>query len=52
VQLLSQINLRSTTVVVTTHDKTIVDILRKRVIALEGGAVVRDEQRGLYAGGR
>jgi cell division transport system ATP-binding protein len=51
VQLLSQINLRGTTVIVTTHDKTIVDILRKRVVALEGGAVIRDQARGLYAGG-
>lgn len=52
IQLLSQINLRRTTVVVTTHDKTIVDILARRVIALEGGAIVRDEARGLYAGRR
>jgi cell division transport system ATP-binding protein len=52
VQLLSQINLRGTTVVVTTHDKSIVDILRKRVIALDGGTVVRDQQRGVYAGER
>ncbi len=51
VQLLSQIHLQGTTVIVTTHDKTIVDILRKRVIALERGAVVRDEVRGRYAGG-
>jgi cell division transport system ATP-binding protein len=51
-QLLSRVNLRGTTVVVATHDKTIVDILRKRVIALEGGVVVRDDPRGVYAGGR
>ncbi len=51
VQLLSQINLRGTTLVVSTHDKTIVDILRRRVIALGGGTVVRDQPRGLYAGG-
>jgi len=52
VQLLSQINLSGTTLVIATHEKTIVDILRKRVVALDGGAVIRDEQRGLYAGGR
>jgi len=52
VQLLSQINLRGTTVVVTTHDKSIVDILRKRVIALDGGTIVRDQERGVYAGER
>src|SRR5215472_14875813 len=40
VQLLSQINLRGTTVIVSSHDKTIVDVLRKRVIALDGGLVV------------
>jgi cell division transport system ATP-binding protein len=51
VQLLAQINRTGTTMIVTTHDKTVVDVLRKRVVALDGGAVVRDEQRGLYAGG-
>jgi cell division transport system ATP-binding protein len=51
VQLLSEINRAGTTVVVTTHDKTIVDVLRRRVVALDGGAVVRDEKRGLYDGG-
>lgn len=51
VQLLSRINLAGTTVIVTSHDKPIVDVLRKRVVALSGGAVVRDEARGLYAGG-
>jgi len=49
-QLLSQINLRSTTVVVTTHDKMVVDVLRRRVIGLEAGAVVRDQRRGRYGG--
>jgi cell division transport system ATP-binding protein len=51
IQLLSRINLGGTTVIVTTHDKMIVDVLRKRVIALEGGKVVRDEARGRYAAG-
>jgi cell division transport system ATP-binding protein len=50
VQLLSQINLRATTIVVTTHDKMIVDVLRRRVIALEAGAIVRDQRHGLYGG--
>lgn len=49
IQLLAQINLRGTTVVVTTHNKTIVDILRRRVVQLAGGQVVRDQARGLYA---
>jgi len=46
--LLSAINLRGTTVVVTTHNPTLVDILRRRVIELHAGRVVRDEPRGLY----
>jgi len=46
--VLSSINLRGTTVFVTTHNPTIVDVLRQRVIALEGGRIVRDESRGLY----
>lgn len=50
-QLLSVINAKGTTVVVATHDQTVVDILRKRVIALDKGAVIRDEPRGVYAGG-
>ncbi len=48
-QLLSAINRRGTTMVVTTHNPTMVDILRRRVIALRAGRVVRDEHRGLYA---
>ncbi len=46
--LLSAINLRGTTVLVTTHNATLVDVLRRRVIALHAGRVVRDESRGLY----
>jgi cell division transport system ATP-binding protein len=46
--VLSTINLRGTTVVVTTHNPTIVDVLRQRVIAMERGRIVRDESRGLY----
>jgi cell division transport system ATP-binding protein len=47
-QLLSSINLRGTTVLVSTHNPTLVDILRRRVIELCAGRVVRDESRGLY----
>lgn len=46
--LLGNINLRGTTVVMATHAKQIVNKLRKRVIALEHGHVVRDDERGLY----
>ncbi len=49
VQLLSRINLRGTTVLVATHNKLIVDILRRRVVELAAGTVVRDEDYGLYA---
>jgi cell division transport system ATP-binding protein len=49
IQLLSRINLRGTTVIMTTHNKTIVDILRRRVVQLEDGGIVRDQRRGLYA---
>jgi len=49
VKLLSRINLRGTTVLMTTHNKTVVDILRRRVVELQGGRVVRDEVQGRYA---
>ena len=41
--LLEQINLRGTTIVMVTHAKDIVDRMRKRVIAIENGHIVRDE---------
>lgn len=45
---LSDINYAGTTVLMATHAKEIVDRMKKRVIALEKGHVVRDEQRGMY----
>jgi cell division transport system ATP-binding protein len=48
-QLLHRINRIGTTVVVATHDREMVDVMRKRVIALEGGRIVRDKVRGAYA---
>lgn len=48
VQLLNKINSRKTIVIVATHDQTIVDAMRKRVIALEKGRIVRDQQLGAY----
>ena len=42
--LLDQINLRGTTIVIVTHAKDIVDKMKKRVIAIERGRIVRDEQ--------
>ena len=46
--LLNRINRTGTTVLVATHDREIVDSMRKRVIALEDGRVVRDQQKGVY----
>jgi cell division transport system ATP-binding protein len=48
-QLLHRINRTGTTVVVATHDREMVDVMRKRVVALEGGRIVRDKVKGAYA---
>ena len=42
--LLDQINLRGTTIVMVTHAKDIVDKMQRRVIAIEKGRIVRDEE--------
>src|SRR5215213_6057787 len=47
-QLIYRINRTGTTVVVATHDKEMVDKMRRRVIELREGRVVRDQQMGLY----
>jgi cell division transport system ATP-binding protein len=47
-KLLDRINRTGTTVVMATHDSGVVDQMRKRVIELESGAVVRDQARGVY----
>ncbi len=47
-QLLLRINRTGTTVVIATHDREMVDRMRRRVIALDGGRLVRDERRGVY----
>lgn len=47
-QLLERINLQGTTVLMATHNKQIVDNLRHRVIAIEEGHIVRDEEEGEY----
>lgn len=46
--LLERINLQGTTVLMATHNSQIVNTLRHRVIAIEGGRVVRDEEKGDY----
>ena len=48
-QLLYRINRAGTTVLMVTHDREMVDKMRKRVIALEEGRLARDERRGGYA---
>jgi len=48
IQLLEQINVRGTTILCATHDSQVVDRMKKRVIQLEAGRVVRDENKGTY----
>lgn len=48
INVLDRINEKGTTVLVASHDKTIVDRLQKRVIEFDQGKVVRDEQEGRY----
>ena len=50
-RLLDRINRTGTTVVMATHDHTIVDSMRRRVIELESGQIVRDQSRGIYGVG-
>ncbi len=47
-KLLDRINRTSTTVVMATHDQHIVDSMRKRVVELSEGELVRDQARGVY----
>jgi cell division transport system ATP-binding protein len=48
-RLLDKVNRIGTTVLMATHDQAIVDAMRKRVIELDRGKVVRDQTRGVYA---
>ncbi|AZU63960.1 cell division ATP-binding protein FtsE [Neobacillus mesonae] len=47
-KIFEEINNRGTTVIMATHNRDIVNTLKRRVIAIEGGKIVRDEQRGDY----
>ncbi len=49
-KLLDRINKTGTTIAMATHDDEMVDQMRKRVIQLEHGAVIRDQARGVYGG--
>ena len=48
-RLLDKVNRIGTTVVMATHDQAIVDAMRRRVLQLDGGRVVRDQARGVYS---
>ena len=48
-RLLDKVNKIGTTVVMATHDQAIVDAMRKRVIELDKGKIVRDQSRGVYS---
>jgi cell division transport system ATP-binding protein len=47
-QLLLQINNRGTTVIMATHNKEIVDVMRRRVVVVTAGTIIRDEEAGGY----
>lgn len=47
-KILSRINLTGTTVVMATHDRSIVNSMRRRVVELEEGEIIRDQKRGVY----
>jgi len=47
-KIFERINANGTTIVMATHDKMVVDGMKKRVIAIEKGRIARDEQRGQY----
>jgi cell division transport system ATP-binding protein len=47
-QLFLQINAGGATVVMATHNRDIVDLMRRRVVMIEGGQVVRDDRSGRY----
>ena len=48
INILKKINDLGTTVILTTHNKSIIDQIKKRVITLENGRVIRDEKEGKY----
>jgi cell division transport system ATP-binding protein len=50
-KLLDRINRTGTTLVMATHDQHIVDSMRRRVIELDEGALIRDQTRGVYGYG-
>ena len=51
-ELLLRINLKGTTVLVATHNQAVVDRMRRRVVRLDDGRIIADEERGFYFGDR
>jgi cell division transport system ATP-binding protein len=49
VQILEKINAMGTTVILTTHNKGVIDALNKRVITMDSGSIIRDDKQGKYA---
>lgn len=47
-KVLRDINRRGTTILMATHAKDIVDVMKQRVVAIEGGRIIRDEEKGVY----
>jgi cell division transport system ATP-binding protein len=47
-KLLDRINRTGTTIIMATHDVAIVDQMRKRIVQMENGKIVRDQERGMY----
>jgi len=47
-KILSRINIIGTTVLMATHDRNIVNSMRRRVVELEEGEIIRDQKRGVY----
>jgi cell division transport system ATP-binding protein len=47
-KIFDHINKAGTTIVMATHDKTVVDAMRRRVVAIEKGRIARDQLRGVY----
>lgn len=48
IQMLKRVNDLGTTIILTTHDKQIIDELGKRVVTMEGGKIIRDDASGKY----
>lgn len=48
IKLLEKINQLGTTVILATHDKEVINMLEKRVITLDNGRIIRDEEKGRY----